>query len=126
MLFELKSNKSLAEIGKALEESAARHQFGVVAVHDLKATMAKKGIDYDGDCVIYEVCNPHQAKKVLEANGAISVALPCRISVYRSGGEFRIATLLPTELLGLFRSPELDPVAKEVEQVMVAMMRDAA
>ena len=126
MLFELKSNKSLAEIGKALEESAARHQFGIIAVHDLKATMAKKGVDYSGDCMIYEVCNPHQAKKVLEANGAISVALPCRISVYRSGDEFRIATLLPTELLGLFRSPELDPVAREVEQVMVAMMREAA
>lgn len=126
MLFEVKSNKSLAEIGKGLEESAARHQFGVVAVHDLKATMARKGVSYDGDCLIYEVCNPHQAKKVLENNGAISVALPCRISVYRVGNEFRIATLLPTHLLGLFQSPALDPVAKEVEQVMVAMMREAA
>ncbi|MCC6264195.1 MAG: DUF302 domain-containing protein [Bryobacterales bacterium] len=126
MLFEVKSKKSLAEIGKGLEESAARHQFGVVAVHDLKATMAKKGVNYDGDCLIYEVCNPHQAKKVLENNGAISVALPCRISVYRAGDEFRIATLLPTKLLALFGSPALDPVASEVEQVMVAMMRDAA
>lgn len=126
MLFELKSNKSLEEIGKGLEEAAARHQFGVLAVHDLKAAMAKKGIDYNGDCMVYEVCNPLQAKKVLEANGAISVALPCRISVYREGGEFRIATLLPTELLGLFHNPDLDPVAKEVERVMVAMMREAA
>ena len=126
MLFELKSRKSLEAIGKGLEEAAARHQFGVIAVHDLKATMAKKGIDYSGDCMVYEVCNPHQAKKVLEANGAISVALPCRISVYREGEEYRIATLLPTALLGLFQSPELDPVAKEVEQVIVAMMREAA
>ena len=126
MLFELKSRKSLEAIGKGLEEAAARHQFGVIAVHDLKATMAKKGIDYSGDCMVYEVCNPHQAKKVLEANGAISVALPCRISVYRAGEEYRIATLLPTALLGLFQSPELDPVAKEVEQVIVAMMREAA
>ena len=126
MLFELKSRKSLEAIGKGLEEAAARHQFGVIAVHDLKATMAKKGIDYSGDCMVYEVCNPHQAKKVLEANGAISVALPCRISGYREGEEYRIATLLPTALLGLFQSPELDPVAKEVEQVIVAMMREAA
>lgn len=126
MLFELKSRKSLEEIGRGLEESAARHQFGIVAVHDLKAIMAKKGVSYEGDCLIYEVCNPHQAKKALEENGAVSVALPCRISVYRAGEEFRIATLLPTELLGLFQSPALDPVAKEVERVMVTMMRDAA
>ena len=72
MLFELKSQKSLEAIGKGLEEAAARHQFGVVAVHDLKATMAKKGVDYNGDCMIYEVCNPLQAKRVLEANGAFS------------------------------------------------------
>jgi uncharacterized protein (DUF302 family) len=26
---------------------------------------------------VNEVCNPHQAKKVLDADGAISTALPC-------------------------------------------------
>ena len=42
MLFELKSNKSLAEIGKALEESAARHQFESWRCMIWKATMAKR------------------------------------------------------------------------------------
>ncbi|MCW5966069.1 MAG: DUF302 domain-containing protein [Bryobacterales bacterium] len=126
MLFELQSQKSLEEIGKALEEAAARHQFGVIAVHDLKATMARKGVDYAGECMVYEVCNPHQARKVLEANGAVSTALPCRISVYRHGEGYKLATLLPTALMALFHSPDLEPVAKEVEQVMVAMMREAA
>jgi len=36
--------------------------------------------------VVYEVCNPDIAKKVLETKGAISTALPCRISVYSEGG----------------------------------------
>ena len=126
MLFEIRSQKSLEQIGQALEEAAARHSFGVLAVHDLKATMKKKGVDFDGDCVVYEVCNPHQARKVLEVNGAISTALPCRISVYRDGTGYKLATLLPTELMGLFHSPDLEPVAKEVEQVMVAILREAA
>jgi len=126
MLFELESQKSLEQIGKGLEESAARHQFGVIAIHDLKATMQKKGVDYNGECMVYEVCNPHQAKKVMEANGALSTALPCRISVYRGKNGYRLATLLPTALMALFHSPELEPVAREVEQVMVAMMREAA
>lgn len=126
MLFELQSQKSLEQIGKGLEEAAARHQFGVIAIHDLKATMAKKGVDYEGECMVYEVCNPHQARKILEANGAISTALPCRISVYRQGEGYKLATLLPTALMALFHSSDLEPVAKEVEQVMVAMMREAA
>lgn len=126
MLFELQSQKSLDEIGKGLEAAAARHHFGVVAVHDLKATMAKKGVQYAGECLVYEVCQPQQAKRVLEANGSVSTALPCRISVYRHGEGYKLATLLPTALMALFHSPDLEPVAKEVEQVMVAMMREAA
>ena len=86
MLFEIQSNKNLEAIDLGLQEAAARHQFGIITVHNLKETMAKKGVEFDGECLVYEVCNPHQAKKVLEANGAVSTALPCRISVYRSGG----------------------------------------
>ncbi len=126
MIFEVSSTKSLDEIGRALQEAAARHKFGVIAVHDLKAKMKEKGVDFAGECMIYEVCNPQQAKKVLEANGAVSTALPCRISVYGSGTTHVLATILPTALMKLFSSPELDPVAQEVEDVVVAMMKEAA
>jgi uncharacterized protein (DUF302 family) len=126
MLYTIKSHKSIAEIQGGLEESEARHKFGILAVHDLRETMKKKGVDFATDCRIYEVCNPIQAKKVLEANGAISTALPCRISVYGSEGKYTLATILPTELMKMFSSPELEPVAQEVETVIKAMMQDAA
>jgi uncharacterized protein (DUF302 family) len=83
-------------------------------------------VDFATDCRIYEVCNPIQAKKVLAANGANSTVLPCRISVYGPEGEYMLATLLPTELMKTFASPELDPVAREVETVIKAMLQDAA
>jgi uncharacterized protein (DUF302 family) len=88
--------------------------------------MRKKGVEFAGECFIYEVCNPHQAKRVLEANGAVSTALPCRISVYRAGEAYKIATLLPTALMKMFGSPELEPVAQEVEAVIRRMVEDAA
>jgi uncharacterized protein (DUF302 family) len=126
MLFEVTSTKSLEEIDRDLQAAAARHKFGVIAVHNLKETMKKKGVDFANDTMIYEVCNPHQAKIVLEANGAISTALPCRISVYRAGEVFKIATILPTAMLGMFNNPELEPVAREVEEVVVAIMKEAS
>lgn len=126
MLFEVTSTKSLEEIDRDLQAAAVRHKFGVIAVHNLKETMNKKGVDFANDTMIYEVCNPHQAKKVLEANGAISTALPCRISVYRAGEVFKIATILPTAMIGMFNSPELEPVAREVEDIVVAMMKETA
>ena len=88
--------------------------------------MKKKGVDLAMEGRVFEVCNPHQAKKVLESEGAVSTALPCRISVYGSEGKYTSATMLPTELMKGFGNAELEPVAKEVEDVIVRMMRDAA
>lgn len=127
MLYEISSTKTLPEIEKGLQESAARHRFGIIGVHNLKQKMQEKGVEFAGECMIYEVCNPLQAKKVLEENGAVSTALPCRISVYRSGGEYRIATILPTELMKMFgETPGMAEVAGEVEQVVKAMIQESA
>lgn len=126
MLYEVLSKKPLEELDAALHEAAARHQFGILTVHDLQATMKKKGVDFAKRVLVYEVCNPHQAKAVLEANGAVSTALPCRISVYESAGGYKVATLLPTELMKLFGSPELEPAAAEVERVVKAMINESA
>ena len=126
MLYRIESSKSMDEIERGLQESAGRHQFGIIAVHDLKKTLAMKGVDLAMECRIYEVCNPHQAQKVLDADGAISTALPCRISVYGSANEYTLATMRPTEMMKAFTIPEIEPVAREVEQVIVQMMKDAA
>ena len=127
MLVQFKSSKSLDEIERGLQESAARHKFGVIAIHDLKDTLMKKGVDLAMECRIYEVCNPVQAKKVLDADGAISTALPCRISVYGGSPKgYTLATMRPTEMMKAFANPAIEPVAREVEEVILQMMQDAA
>jgi uncharacterized protein (DUF302 family) len=126
MIFEMESHKDLPAIDAGIREAAARHKFGVLSVINLKEKMKEKGIDFEGECSIYEVCNPQQAKRALDANGAVSTALPCRISVYGSEGAFRIATLLPTAMMAAFGSPAIDGVAREVEADIVAMVRESA
>jgi uncharacterized protein (DUF302 family) len=126
MIFQVHSNRSIADIEQGLNESAARNKFGVLHVHDLQETMKKKGVDLALQCRIYEVCNPHQAKLVLEAEGSISTALPCRISVYGKEGDWTVATMLPTEMLKGFSRPDIEPAAKEVEDAVVRIVKDAA
>jgi uncharacterized protein (DUF302 family) len=126
MLHIVESRKPLDRVAKDLEEAVARHQFGVLGVHDLKATMAKKGVDFGPECRIFEVCNPHQAKKVLEANLEISTALPCRISLYEEGGVCKLATIKPTTLIDLYSTPGLKAVVQEVEATLEAIMAEAA
>jgi uncharacterized protein (DUF302 family) len=122
MLYERPSAKTFDQIDLALRESAARHKFGVLAVHDLQQTMRNKGVDFPNKVLVYEVCNPMEASQVLTANGAISTALPCRISVYESADGVRLATILPTALIGMFGDAKLEPVAARVEQTLKEMI----
>ena len=126
MLHIVESRKPLDRVVKDLEAAVARHKFGVLGVHDLKAKMADKGVTFDAECRIVEVCNPQQAKNVLEANLEISTALPCRISVYQQGGITRLATIKPTALLDLYSTSGLQVVAREVQAALEAIMKEAA
>jgi uncharacterized protein (DUF302 family) len=126
MLYKIESKQELAQIGRQLEAAAQKHKFGVLAVHDLKAKMQEKGTDFQGECLIYEVCNPFQAKKVLENNLELSTVLPCRISVYRTETGYTLATLKPTSLVELFQSKSLRAVAEEVERTIISIIQEAA
>jgi uncharacterized protein (DUF302 family) len=126
MLAVLETSKTVAEVGKALPEVCARHQFGVLGTVNIRQKLNAKGLSFDRECLIFEVCNPQQAKKVLDDNIAIATALPCRIAVYEEGGKTKIATIKPTALLGLFPNPELAPVAQEVERTLIKIMQDLA
>jgi uncharacterized protein (DUF302 family) len=126
MLVKISTNKTLSEVAAALHAAVQANHFGVMQVHNLKETMAKKGVEFKKECLIFEVCQPQQAKKVLEQNTSVSTALPCRISVYEEGGKAVLATLKPTTLLAMFNSPQLEGLAQEVEDTIVKIMNDAA
>ena len=77
----------MSEAAAALQAAVQANRFGVMQVHNLKETMAKKGVEFERECLIFEVCQPQQAKKVLDQNMSVSTALPCRISIYEEGGK---------------------------------------
>lgn len=125
MLITLPTEKSISEAGDALQAAVAANHFGVMQVHNLKETMMKKGVEFARECLIFEVCQPQQAKKVLEENMSVSTALPCRIAIYEQGGKTILATLKPTTLLAMFNTPQLKAVAQEVEDTIVRIMQEA-
>ena len=126
MLVRLSTDKTVSEAAAALQAAVQANHFGVMQVHNLKETMAKKGVEFESECLILEVCQPQQAKKVLDQNMSVSTALPCRISIYEEGGKTILATLKPTTLLAMFNSPQLEAVAREVENTIVKIMKEAA
>ncbi len=126
MLFETTSKKSMAEIETDLKASADRRGFGVVASHDLKYAMRERGVDYACDCMLYDVCSPKLAARLLRINTAAAAAFPCHIAVHRSGDEYKLTTFKPTELLKSLSNSEMAAVLEETEQAMIDIVKDAA
>ena len=127
-LFSIDTEKSLARIREDLPRACANHKFGVLHVHDLQQKLREKGLEFERGSLVFDVCNPQQAKKVLDLHMDVSAALPCRIAAFElaEGGKTRLATLRPTELIGLFGALELKDAAAEVERTMIAIMEEAA
>ena len=126
MLIKISTDKTVNETATAVEAAVQANHFGIMQIHNLKETMEKKGVEFARECLIFEVCQPQQAKKVLDQNMSVSTALPCRISIYEEGGKTILATLKPTTLLAMFNTPQLKGVAQEVEDTIVKIMREAA
>ena len=120
------STKSFEDASNDLAEAVAKHGFGVLHVHDIGATLRKKGVEFAEECRVFEVCNPVQAGKVLSSDMRLNMALPCRISVYTEGGTTKLGMIRPEAMLaGLSDDPALAEVAREVEAKTSSMIEDA-
>jgi uncharacterized protein (DUF302 family) len=120
------TEKTIEQAAKDLEEAVTRNKFGVLHIHDLKATMKKKGVDFPHECRIFEVCNPQQAKAVLTNDISLNMALPCRISVWEENGQVKIGTLKPVALLSVLSdAEELKSIAEEVENTIMKIIDEA-
>ena len=121
-----KTSTPLPEVCTRLPDCATKHQFGVLGVHDLKEKMLSKGVPFERECRVFEVCNPQQAQKILNGDITVSAALPCRISVYAEAGQTVLASIDPTALLGLFSpaSAESETISDEVRTSLLAIMDD--
>ncbi|MCX5922924.1 MAG: DUF302 domain-containing protein [Candidatus Dependentiae bacterium] len=125
MLFTIATNKSIKDVAVALQAAVQANGFGVMQIHNLKESMEKKGVEFSHECLIFEICQPKQAKKVLEQNMSLSTMLPCRISVYQEGSKTVLATLKPSVLLAMFKDAQLQGVAQEVEDAIIKIMKES-
>ncbi len=126
MYYIVQTNKSFKQASTDLEAAVLRHNFGVLHVHDLGTTLRGKGIAFDEECKIFEVCNPGQAAKVLATDMRLNMALPCRISVYTEKGKTLIGLIKPIQMLqALSQDPALGQIAKEVEEKTIQMVDEA-
>lgn len=126
MYYIVETGKSFNDASTDLEATVTRLGFGVLHIHDLGATLRSKGIAFEEECKVFEVCNPGQAAKVLATDMRLNMALPCRISVFTEKGKTKIGLIKPGQMLAaLSQDAALAQVAKEVEEKTIQMVDEA-
>ena len=126
MYYIVETEKEFDVVASDLEAAVKENGFGVLHIHNLGDTLRGKGINFEEECKVFEVCNPRQASKVLTLDLRLNMALPCRISVYTEKGVVKIGFIKPIEMLSALSSDTtLRQIASEVETAMVKIVSAA-
>lgn len=124
LAYTVATGKSVEEAVAAVETATERNGFRVLATHDVGRILAEKGFERD-PIVIVEVCNAKYASAVLAEDVAIGTLLPCKVNVYRDGGQTYLSALRPAVLSEFFPSPVVAQAAQEVENRIRAIVDEA-
>jgi len=126
MYYIIDTQKSFEQAATDLEAAVKHHNFGVLHIHDIGNTLRNKGVAFNEQCRVFEVCNPIHAHRVLGVDMRLNMALPCRISVYTEQGKVKIGMITPANILAsLSDDARLQAVAAEVETATKKMIDEA-
>lgn len=125
MYYKIPTDKNFEKAIENLKKSLSNHKFGVLWELNFKDKLKEKGLDFDKNFKIFEVCNPQQAKEVLEKHIEVGYFLPCKMVVYEDNNSVFIGMIKPTGLIGMMNNDELSSIAIEVENELKSAIDDA-
>jgi len=119
LIYQVKTDKSFDDAVMSLKEACASVGFGTLWQLNFKDKLHEKGLAFDDNFMILEVCNPVKAQKVLLENREAGFFLPCKVAIYEKGGEVFMGMPKPTELMAMLGSEALKSAADEVESALI-------
>ena len=117
--YTVETKKTMAEAIHDLEVSLKEEQFGVLWMFDIKEKLQEKGLEFEKEFKVLEVCNPQEAKKVLNENDLAGYFLPCKIVVFEKEGITKIGMPKPTSLISMLGDQKLEQIAKDIEERLI-------
>ena len=123
--FTVDTDKNPEEAIQSLEVSLKEEKFGVLWKFDIKEKLQEKGLDFNKEFKVLEVCNPHEAQRILNENQMAGYFLPCKIVVYEDHGKTKIGMPKPSALISLLNDPQLQGFAKDIEERLIKCIKDS-
>ncbi|HUV29549.1 MAG TPA: DUF302 domain-containing protein [Acidobacteriota bacterium] len=122
--YALESDKPFDTVVQNIESNVPKHQFRVLAVHNVQETLAEKGFEH-GPLVIIEVCNASFAHRALSRQPDVALFMPCRYAVYGDGPKTVVKLNRPGMIAQMMPDAGLDDLAAEVEETLKTIMRES-
>lgn len=110
------SRYSFDEAVEKVQEAAKKRGFGVLAVHDVKQALARKGIEFSPYKIV-EICNPEFAAQALKSDINLGLLMPCKVNVYKKDGRVYVSGIL-AEVLSKFSKADLGELPEKVSKIV--------
>lgn len=123
--YEVKTNKSFSTAVEDLKKSLIENNFGVLWELNFKEKLEEKGLDFHQNFKVLEVCNPKQAKEVLDLHIEAGYFLPCKMVVYEKDNSVYMGMMRPTSMISMFGQDNLLSIAQHVETVLKKALDEA-
>ncbi|MCA1012312.1 DUF302 domain-containing protein [Halobacillus halophilus] len=120
--YTVETEKGMEEAVESLEASLKEAQFGVLWNFDIKDKLNEKGLEFEKEFKVLEVCNPKEAQRILNENTLAGYFLPCKMVVYSDGGSTKIGMPKPTALIQLVEDEQIQRLAEDIEQRLIHCM----
>ncbi len=123
MAYVVESKRSVAELGRLMEETAPKHNFRILAVHDVQETLGEKGFKIE-PLRIYELCNAGFAYKALQSDVNVAMFMPCKIVLRQDNDKTTMTLVRPSMISQMLPESGLEDLAAEVEKQMAEIMNE--
>jgi len=123
--YEVKTSKTFSTAVEDLKKSLSENEFGVLWELNFKEKLEEKGLDFQKNFKVLEVCNPKQAKEVLDLHIEVGYFLPCKMVVYEKENSVFMGMIRPTSMIGMSGKEELLSIAQQVETVLKKALDEA-
>lgn len=115
---------SYEEAVPKVKEAFKRKGFGTLTEIDVAATLREKISAEMEPYLIIGACNPHLARRALDAEREIGLLLPCNVVVRQADGGVIVDALDPSIMASVPGNPDLGPIAEEASRLVGEALAD--
>ena len=119
------TNKAFGVFTQDLKAAIRKNKMGLVALANAQAGAASRGVKIRGNQVVM-IYRPDFAIRMLEADVEAGFEAPIRIYVTeKPDGMARVSYIKPSDVFAGYENAKLNDMAKELDAIFAAIIRDA-